>query len=71
MQWVKNVLAAGEAELETMGRTIHLTDPRMFVDPSRHLMPLPVRVGLRLMRVSEFLRMRIVSAPEEAAATGD
>jgi hypothetical protein len=30
----------------------------VFVDPTRHLMPLPVRVILRLNRVNEFLRMR-------------
>lgn len=58
VQWVKNVMAAGEAELEIRTRVIHLTDPEMFVDPTRHLMPLPVRLILGLMRVSEFLRMR-------------
>jgi hypothetical protein len=58
VQWVKNVLAAGEAELEVGNRTIHLTHPHLFVDPSRRLMPLPVRVFLGLIRVSEFLRMR-------------
>jgi hypothetical protein len=37
-----NVLAAGKAD----------------VDPTRRLMPLPVRIVLGLTRVSEFLRMR-------------
>lgn len=60
VQWVKNVLAAGEADLEIRNRVIHLTDPEMFVDPRRRLMPLPVRLILGLMRVSEFLRMRKV-----------
>jgi deazaflavin-dependent oxidoreductase (nitroreductase family) len=58
VQWVKNVLAAGEAELLIGDRTIHLTDPELFVDPERRLMPLPVRFFLGLIRVSEFLRMR-------------
>jgi len=57
VQWVKNVLAAGSAELQVGGRKIPLTDPEMFVDPKRRLMPLPVRFLLGLMRVSEFLRM--------------
>ncbi|MGH2474342.1 MAG: nitroreductase family deazaflavin-dependent oxidoreductase [Candidatus Limnocylindrales bacterium] len=57
VQWVKNVLAAGEADIETMGRTVALRDPRPFVDPGRRLMPLPVRFFLGLIRVSEFLRM--------------
>jgi deazaflavin-dependent oxidoreductase (nitroreductase family) len=60
VQWVKNVLAAGKADLEIRNRVIHLTDPEMFVDPTRRLMPQPVRLVLGLMRVSEFLRMRKV-----------
>jgi deazaflavin-dependent oxidoreductase (nitroreductase family) len=58
VDWVKNVVAAGGCELETMGRSFHLTDPRLFVDPKQRLMPLPVRLFLRLMRVTEFLSMR-------------
>ena len=58
VDWVKNVMAAGGCELETMGRSFHLTDPRLFVDPRQRLMPLPVRLFLRLMRVTEFLSLR-------------
>lgn len=58
VHWVKNVLAAGEADLQVGRRTIHLTDPELFVDRKRRLMPFVVRVGLGLMRVTEFLRMR-------------
>ena len=58
VQWVKNVLAAGSAQLEVGRHTIQLTDPELFVDPKRRLMPLPVRIVLGLLRVSEFLRMR-------------
>lgn len=65
VQWVKNVLAAGEADLESRGRTIHVTHPRLFVDPERRLMPHPVRLFLGLLRVSEFLRM------EPAGRTAD
>lgn len=59
VQWVKNVLAAGRCEIRTRGRDIALVDPVVFVDPTRHLMPLPVRIILGLNGVSEFLRMRI------------
>jgi deazaflavin-dependent oxidoreductase (nitroreductase family) len=62
VQWVKNVLAAGEATLEIRRRTIRLVDPELFVDPDRRLMPFPVRQVLGIMRVSEFLRMRAASA---------
>jgi deazaflavin-dependent oxidoreductase (nitroreductase family) len=58
VQWVKNVVAAGSAELRVGGRTVALTEPEIFVDPSRRLMPPPVRMILGLMGVSEFLRMR-------------
>lgn len=58
VQWVKNVLAAGEADLRIGDSIIHLTDPELFVDPERRLMPLPVRIFLGLQRVTEFLRMR-------------
>ena len=58
VQWVKNILAAGHADLDSAGRTVHLIDPELLVDPKRRLMPLPVRVLLGVMRVSEFLRMR-------------
>ena len=58
VQWVKNVMATGGCELVTMGRTVRLTDPRLFVDPKQRLMPFPVRPFLRLMHVTEFLSMR-------------
>jgi deazaflavin-dependent oxidoreductase (nitroreductase family) len=58
VQWVKNVLAAGEAHLEIRRSTIHLVDPELFTDPTRHLMPWPVRTFFGFARVSEFLRMR-------------
>ena len=63
VDWVKNVLAAGEADLRTRGRDVHLVEPELFVDPTRRLMPLPVRVVLRLNNVNEFLRMRQAQPP--------
>lgn len=60
VQWVKNVLAAGGCDLRVSGRTIKLTDPRKLNDPSRALVPLPVRLFLGFMRVDEFLTMRPV-----------
>jgi deazaflavin-dependent oxidoreductase (nitroreductase family) len=59
VQWVKNILAAGGCELVTMGRTVRLDDPRLFVDPKQRRMPLLVRLFLRLMRVTEFLSMQL------------
>ena len=61
VQWVRNVRAAGGCELETRWRTVELTGPEVFFDPTRHLMPQPVRFLLGLMRVTEFLRLHPVS----------
>jgi deazaflavin-dependent oxidoreductase (nitroreductase family) len=57
VDWVRNVLAAGGATLRTRGRDIPLTDPVLLRDPSRRAMPLPVRIGLRLLGAEEFLRL--------------
>lgn len=62
VQWVKNVLAAGGCDVQTRGRIVQLSDPRLFVDPSRRFMPQPVRFFLGLMRVIEFMRLRIDQA---------
>ncbi len=56
VDWVKNTLAANGCELETRGRTVSLRDPVVVHDPSRRLMPLPVRLFLGLLGVTEFLR---------------
>jgi deazaflavin-dependent oxidoreductase (nitroreductase family) len=58
VQWVKNILAAGEADLRIRDKTVHLTRPELFVDPKRRLMPSHVRLMLGVIGVSEFLRMR-------------
>ena len=57
VDWVKNVLAAGGCELETRGRSISLHDPVVVHDPERRLMPLPVRLFLGLIRVTDIMRM--------------
>jgi deazaflavin-dependent oxidoreductase (nitroreductase family) len=59
VQWVKNIVAAGGCELVTRGRTLRLVEPVLFSDPAASAMPLPVRLFLRLLRVTEFLRMRL------------
>jgi hypothetical protein len=58
VQWVKNVLASGEAELQVRRTTHRLREPELLVDPTRHFMPFGIRQVLGLMRVSEFVRMR-------------
>lgn len=59
VDWVKNVVAAGEAELRTRGRDLRLVEPELFVDPRQRQMPALIRAFLRFNRVTEFMRMRI------------
>ena len=56
--WVRNILAAGGCELQVRGRDVRLVEPELLVDPAGRLTPLPVRLFLRLNRVTEYLRMR-------------
>ena len=53
--WVKNVQAAGRCELLTRGRRIQLTEPELVHDPTRRLVPAPVRIPLSLLDVADFL----------------
>jgi deazaflavin-dependent oxidoreductase (nitroreductase family) len=61
VQWLKNVLAAGECTMRSGGRDVRLVAPELIVDPELGLMPLPVRIFLRFNRVTELLRMRAAS----------
>jgi deazaflavin-dependent oxidoreductase (nitroreductase family) len=57
-QWVKNVLAAGGCRLRNRGHDVELVRPELVVDPTRSLVPAPIRFVARIGNVSEFLRMR-------------
>jgi deazaflavin-dependent oxidoreductase (nitroreductase family) len=61
-QWVRNVLAAGGADIETRGRRLHLVGPEIVHDPARSLVPKPVRVPLRLANVEEFMLLKRADA---------
>src|SRR5213593_3715745 len=56
-QWVRNVLASGGCELETRGRTLPMTRPRLIRDQRRRAMPPFVRLVLGLIGVTEFLEL--------------
>src|ERR1035437_600377 len=58
-QWVRNVLASGGCLLETRGRTVRLTRPRLFHDEHRRSVPMPVRVVLGLIDVADFLELSV------------
>jgi deazaflavin-dependent oxidoreductase (nitroreductase family) len=56
-EWVKNVLAAGGCELETVGKKYQLSSPKVVHDPSRQRFPIPVRLVLRLVGADEYMEL--------------
>ena len=54
-QWVRNVLAAGEVEIQTRGRHVRLVNPVVVRDPARPYVPKPVRVVMRRVDADEFM----------------
>jgi deazaflavin-dependent oxidoreductase (nitroreductase family) len=57
-QWVRNVLAADAVDVETRGRRVRLTQPRVVHDETRSLVPRPVRAILGLVGVTDFMVLR-------------
>jgi deazaflavin-dependent oxidoreductase (nitroreductase family) len=56
--WVRNVLAAGGCEIETRGRSVRLTDPRIVRNERGRPVPVAIRPFLRALGVTEFLELR-------------
>lgn len=57
--WVRNVLAASGCEIETRRRTVALTNPEVFTDPSHRHVPRSVGVILSVLNVDDFLAMSL------------
>lgn len=56
--WLKNVLAAGGCEIQTRGRWVHCTHPRVHHDPQRRgIRPLE-RAVLGAIHVEDFLELQ-------------
>jgi deazaflavin-dependent oxidoreductase (nitroreductase family) len=60
VQWLKNVKATGGCRILSRRRWHRLTEPRQFADPKRRVVPIPVRLALAALRVSEFVEFREV-----------
>ncbi|MBO0831279.1 MAG: nitroreductase family deazaflavin-dependent oxidoreductase [Actinobacteria bacterium] len=55
--WTRNVLAAGGCELRTRGRSVNLTNPRVYRDETaQHIRPVERQV-LRLLHLTDFLSL--------------
>ena len=63
--WAQNVLAAGGCKLETRGHSYQLSAPTVVHDPSRAKFPFPVRIILRIIGATDFLRLS--TAPGHAS----
>ena len=63
VQWVRNVLAAGGCVLEERGRRIRLDRPELLPGAVPRLIPRPVRWFLRLIRVTDVVRLRPAGDP--------
>jgi deazaflavin-dependent oxidoreductase (nitroreductase family) len=57
-QWVRNVLAAGEVDVETRGQRLHLVEPEIVHDVRRSRVPAAVRPVLGIVNVSDFMLLR-------------
>ena len=64
VDWVRNVLAAGDCSMRTRGREVRLVDPKLVRDPSRRLVPQPVRAFMGVLAVHDFLVARGVVGGE-------
>jgi hypothetical protein len=56
---VKNVFAAGGAQLETLGTRYDLADPVVVHDPSRKKFPPVVRTILWIIGAADFMQLSI------------
>lgn len=61
--WVKNVLAAGGAEVKYRGQIHRLTNPRMVQNPRDTAVPSTVRLILRFLKVDRFLLLDSTAPP--------
>jgi deazaflavin-dependent oxidoreductase (nitroreductase family) len=61
VDWVKNVIAAGGCTIEYRRRSIRLAGPRLEQGSPAAAFPWVVRTFLRLLRVRDVLRLRVVA----------
>lgn len=69
-EWVRNVLAAGTAELVTRGKEVRLAHPQLAVASTMRWVPWPGRLILKLAGVNEYMRLTPVTTPTASGSTG-
>lgn len=71
-EWVRNALAAGELGFDSRWTgPIRLIEPRLVHDARRRDVPRPIRIGLGLFGVDDFLRTTIDLEPVEPPPGSD
>lgn len=61
VQWLRNLEAGGDARMVRRGQVLALSDPvRLNGEAGARLVPGIIRVGLRLMRVDDFVELTAV-----------
>ena len=70
VDWVKNIVAAGDCLLQTRRRTVQLIEPEVFEDRELAFLPLPARILERLNGVTEAMRMRIAGPARSGDGRG-
>jgi deazaflavin-dependent oxidoreductase (nitroreductase family) len=60
--WVRNAVAQGRCTILTRGTSLRAVEPRIFTDVKRQRVPGMVRPVLRLLRVTQFLELRVEGA---------
>lgn len=66
--WVKNVTAAGGCELVTRRRRVRVTSPQIFHDGRRREVSAVVRPMLRLLDVTDFMRLTVAGGPARSSS---
>ena len=68
--WLKNIRAAREFELETLGRTVTLTSPTIGRDATAAWAPPPVRQVLTALAAEYYVQARPITAAEPYRRAG-
>src|SRR5215218_6696968 len=58
VDWLKNILAAGQCSIRTRGRTVRVDEPELLIDPDLRALPFFAPLIERGNGVTEVLRMR-------------
>jgi deazaflavin-dependent oxidoreductase (nitroreductase family) len=68
-EWIRNVMAAGRAEIREGRQTVVVSDPRLVSDATLSILPAYIRPFMRALRVTEFVRLTPVRPRDPAGSS--